>query len=201
MLRDAKEAPAIVYLFADNLDAALAAGEDLLKSRLEWDQSDKTSAEATAEEAARVRSALAETRTLEMHLVARTVKARHSAVELGKVDPYLRPVAKLFAAGTAVLASAVEELGDGTATQFDTAGGLTAYLRSRGLLAEDAPAPAPGDLLAVTEDFRVVGRLPLGPLLDLVATTLDTLETYYTLYADDKPKAIAASDESIHRLV
>ena len=136
-----------------------------------------------------------------MSLVARTIKARQSAIELGKIDPYLRPVAKLFAAGTAVLASVVEELGDGTASEFNTAGGLTAYLRSRGILATDSPAPTEGDLLAVTEHFQVVGRLQLGPLLDLVATTLDTLETYYTLYSDDKPKVVAATEESAQRLM
>ncbi len=109
-------------------------------------------------------------------------------------------MAKLFAAGTAVLASAVEELGDGTATQFDTAGGLTLISAPRPPRRRRA-GPAPGDKLVVTEEFRVVGRLPLGPLLDLVATTLDTLETYYTLYADDKPKAVTAKDESIQRLI
>ncbi len=49
MLRDAKEAPAIVYFFADNLDAALAAGEVLLNRAWTGDQAERTSAEATAE--------------------------------------------------------------------------------------------------------------------------------------------------------
>src|SRR5690606_27024367 len=38
-------APAVVYLLADHLDSALAAGEDLLKSTLSWNACDARSNE------------------------------------------------------------------------------------------------------------------------------------------------------------
>ncbi len=67
---------------------------------------------------------------------------------------------------------------------------MTAYLRSRRLIAEDAAAPAEGQEISISEDFLMCGLVPLGSVLDLVALFLDTLETHYDLY---DPAALPAS--------
>lgn len=185
MLRTEKAVPAAVYLLADNLDTALAAGEDLLKSSLVWQSDSAHSPEALVLDRAEERSAVEATRALEMVLVARIMASRESAAELGRSDAQLKPIAKLYAAGTALLADAIDELGDGIKSQFHSGDDLTAYLRSRGFIADDAAAPTDPQVFSVTEEFRIFGRVPLGALLDLAATVLDMLETHYELYAGD----------------
>ena len=72
---------------------------------------------------------------------------------------------------------------DATGLDFDSGDGVLAYLRSRALLAADAAHPAAYASIKVDEAFLVARRLPLGVLLDLAATFLDTLELHYGLYA------------------
>ena len=184
MLSATKAPPAAVYLLADNLDAALAAGEDLLKSCITWHAGNSRSAEEVATRRAEERSAAEAIRTLEMIAVARLLKSRERAAELAKVDPHIKPVAKLYNAGTALLADAIKELGDPAKHDFDAGDGITSYLRTRGLIAPDVAAPDEAQDLAVTEDFLIGGRIALGTLMDLVAMFLDTLEIHYDLYEE-----------------
>jgi hypothetical protein len=176
-------APAVVYLLADHLDSALAAGEDLLKSPLPWNTGDAR-ADALPEMRREEREAIDAARTLEMVLLARVLKSREGALDLAKVEVLFKPLARLYVGATEIVAEAAAELSDETAYAFDAGDGVTGYLRARGLIAEDAPAPLEAATLTVTEEFRVAGRMPLGSLLDLVATFLDSLETHYDLYDD-----------------
>jgi hypothetical protein len=182
MIRDAKSAPAIVYLLADNLDTALAAGEDLMKSTIVWQSRDHDGGDDLAAQRALERRAVEAVRATEMVLVARVIKSRESALDLARSEVQFKPIAKMYAAGTTLLADAVEDLADGTKELFESGDCITAYLRSRGLIAEDAAAPHEAEVLPVTEDFRVCGRVALGPLMDLVATLLDALDRQYDLY-------------------
>jgi hypothetical protein len=186
MLSATKAPPAAVYLLADNLDAALAAGEDLLKSCITWHAGNSRSAEEVATRRAEERSAAEATRTLEMIAVARLLKSRERAAELAKVDPHIKPIAKLYNAGTALLADAIQELGDPAAHDFDAGDGITSYLRTRGLIPADVAAPDEAQELAVTEDLLIGGRIALGTLMDLVAMFLDTLEIHYDLYEESE---------------
>jgi hypothetical protein len=191
-MRPATTAPAAVYLLADNLDKALAAGEDLLKSSLVWNGGSTRATEDIVAHRGEERQALEEMRTLEMVLVARVLKSRERAAELAKLDPHLKMIAKLYNSGTVILTDAIEELGDTRATDFEAGGGLTAYLRSRGLIASDVPAPPEAACLTVTEEFLIAGRIPLGALMDLVAMFLDKLEMHYDLYEGTERGAFAA---------
>lgn len=184
MLSATKAPPAAVYLLADNLDAALAAGEDLLKSCVTWHAGNSRSAEEVAERRIEERRAAEAIRTLEMIAVARLLKARERAAELAKEDQQVKPVAKLFNGGTALLQDAIKELGDPAAHDFDAGDGITSYLRTRGLIASDVSAPAEAEELNVTEAFLIGGHIPLGTLMDLVAMFLDTLEIHYDLYEE-----------------
>lgn len=184
-------APAIVYLLADHLDSALAAGEDLLKSTLRWNSGDSRAHEGLTEQRHEERAAIEGARTLEMVLLARVVKSREGAQELAKLEGQFKLITRLYTSGTEIVADAVSKLSDETAYAFDAGDGITAYLRSRGLIAEDAPAPLEAASLTVTEQFQVAGRMPLGPLLDLIAMFLDTLENHYELY--DQPQRSGAT--------
>jgi hypothetical protein len=205
MSRKDKAAPTLVYLLADNLDAALAAGEDLLKSSVTWHGCDARSAEELCETRPKEREAFDAIRSLELILLARLLKSRESAAELARSESHIKQIAKLYSAGTALLADTVDELADTSSADFDTGDCVTTYLRSRGLIADDAPAPAEGQDIIITEDFVMCGVVPLGAVLDLVAHFLDTLETHYDLYDSAEPTAAeqrsgkrAASAEALY---
>jgi hypothetical protein len=116
--------------------------------------------------------------------VARLLKSRERASELAKEDTHIKPVAKLYNAGTALLADVIKELGDPATHDFDAGDGITSYLRTRGLIAPDVAAPDEAQELRVTEEFLIGGRIALGTLMDLVAMFLDTLEIHYDLYEE-----------------
>ena len=182
-------APDFVCLLADHLDAALAAGEDLLTAAHGWRLADLSDADAIAASRAAQRATVEKIRALELAVVAHVLKARERTDDLARTEPFLKSPARLFHAGTVVLADAVSECGDATGIDFDTGDGLTAYLRSRGLIAPDAPALPDDVKLKVTEEFLLVRRIPLGPLMDLVAMFLDRLDLLYGLYApQDEPQ-------------
>ncbi len=186
-------APAVVYLLADHLDTSLAAGEDLLKSTLRWNAGDSRS-ETVIGQRREEREEIEAVRTLEMVLIARVLKSRESAQELAKLDSRFKLIARLYVSGTDVVAGASSEFTDETSRAFDSGDGVTAFLRSRGFIAQDAPAPLEAANLPINEEFLVAGRMQLGPLLDLVAMFLDTLETHYELY--EEPRRIARAENA-----
>ena len=178
-------APASVYLLADNLDAALAAGEDLLGSSVVWNAPTGSSGEDIAAARAIQREATNQIRSLEMILAARVLKSRERAEELGKRDVRFKEIAKLYNAGTALLIEATAEFGDATVHDFETGDAPIAYLRTRGLIAADAAAPLEGATLTIDDAFLIARRIRLGVLLDLVAKFLDTLETHFDLFVTE----------------
>lgn len=187
--------PAYVFLLADNLDAALAAGEDLVKESFVWNGASLGTPREIANARSEQRAAIETIRSLEMILVARILKSRERAEELGRRDERFRPVAKLYNGGTALLIEAAAELADPTASDFETGNAMTAYLRQRDVIAADEPAPQDGSRVVIGEGFRIAKRIALGELLDLVAMFLDTLETHYDLFdaADETEGAEPAS--------
>ena len=179
-------APASVYLLAEHLDAALAAGEDLTSVLYIWPgQPPREPDDIEALRAGR-REAIERIRSLENGLVARVLMAREQAAGIALEHEQLMPVARLFVSGTAVLVDAVAECADYTEADFDTGDDLTSYVRARGLIAEDAPALADTAPIAANESFLVARRIPLGVLLDLVAAFLDSLESVFDLFSQDE---------------
>ncbi len=191
----ARPAPHSVYLLAEHLDAALAAGEDLARVRYVWTEAPPRSAEAIAKIRAGQRGAVERIKTFELTLIARLLKAREWAAAVASDDERFSGVTRLYVAGTAILLDAVAECGDLSATDFDTGDDLIAYLRSRGLIAEDAPAIADTAPIAAGDGFLVARRVPLGVLLDLVATFLDALEAEFDLFVE-LPKRKDAGEPS-----
>ncbi len=176
------EAPVSVYLLAEHLDAALAAGEDLTGVLFIGPAKPPRDPDAIAELRAGQRAAIERIRTFELTLISRVLKGRDWATEVAETEDRFAMMARLYLAGTAVLLDAVEECADISAADFDAGSGLLAYVRSRGLVPSDAPALSDTAPLIAGENFLVARRIALGPLLDLVATFLDTLEAEYDLF-------------------
>jgi hypothetical protein len=191
----ATHTPLSVYMLADHLDAALAAGEDIMARGVQWRElaerrlSGPADSSDPADYAARQRKITDEIRGLELILLARIIKARSHALALAELDDRLRTLAQLFASGTAILLDAVEESGDARAIDFDTADEIIAYVRSRGLIAPDAAAIRTALDLTIDDSFLVAKRLALGPLLDMAAAFLDALEIQYDLFVEEETSA------------
>jgi hypothetical protein len=181
-------APLSVYMLADHLDAALAAGEDIMARGSRWRALAEKPGDAQ-DFVTRQRKIVDEIRSLELILVARILKARTHALTLAEYDDRFNAVGKLFASGTAILLDAVQENGDARATDFDTGEDLVAYVRSRGLIAPDAAAIRKASDLTIDDSFLVVKRLALGPLLDMAAAFLDALDIQYELFVEEEPAA------------
>jgi hypothetical protein len=169
-----------LYLLSDHLDTALATGDDLLAEELALDGPDEAGVRGWMRRTRNLNGFVASVRTLEYAMMARLLQARRRADDL-KRDSRLKPLLAMFVAGTAPLAEAAAELGDTEARGFDSTDATLTFLRSRGLIAADAAGLELVDRLAVDEEYLVAGRIPLGSLLDLVATFLDTLDRLYDL--------------------
>lgn len=188
-----RSASVSVYLLAEHLDAALAAGEDLAAVRyVGARKSPRMLAEIEAMRAGQ-RATVERIRTFELALLARILKGREWAVAVATEDERFGAVARLFVAGTASLVDAVAECADTTAVDFDTGDDLVAYARSRGLIAADAPALADTAPIAPNDGFLVARRVPLGVLLDLVAAFLDALEAQFDLFLEHHGDGAQAS--------
>lgn len=181
-----------ICLLADHLDAALAAGEDLLACSLTVGapHSGMGPDDIRAEQA-ELRGFIDRVRALEMALVSRILQARRRAGDLPKLDDAHTMMLNLLIGGTAELSEAVREASDRVEQQFLTGSGHLAYLRSRGFIEPEAACLGPLAELQVTDAFLVYGRLPLGGLLDLVSAFLDKLDLVFDLY----PEAGAVADE------
>ena len=181
-----------LYLLADHLDAALAAGEDLLASHLpaiaDLDTAENSTDDSLAQFVARLER-------LEASFMGRILHARRRLDELPENDAELKPVSNLFFSSTGLLLELVSRSKRQSENQFDVGGDRLPFLRDRGLLARDAaglPHYAP---VIVTDAYRVGGLLELGPLMDMVAGLLDLLDQRYDLYADADMTAPAVDDD------
>ena len=181
--------PASVYLIADNLDAVLAAGEDLLRQTHDYEAAHQASAVAPTLTAGSERGFVEFVRSLEMAICVRVLQIRDRSRDLAKEDPRFKPMASLFSSGTAALWDAVADLGDSTNADFQTGDDVVTYLRSRAMLAADAGTVSRFGRLSPAETFLVAERIELGALMDLCATYLDRLEDFYDLFAEDEAKS------------
>jgi hypothetical protein len=181
-LKRLKPTPASVYLLAEHLDAALAAGEDLTSVLHVWSGPPPRDAAELIEFRAGRREAIEKIRTFELAMLARLLMGREWAVTVATENERFQPVARLYVAGTATLLDAVAECADLSGEDFNTGDDLTAYMRGRGLIAADAAGLSDAAPIAANEMFLVAKRAPLGVLLDLVASFLDALEAEFDLF-------------------
>ncbi len=183
-----------IYLIADHLDAVLAYGEDLIA------MSPPAEIEASPPVPPQLRRAgqrmyLEGVRATETKLLARVMRAREHAEQVRRVDSRLDAITNLFVSATHVVADAAAEFTDTTALDFQTGRDSIAYLRSRGLIGDDATAFPAGAELKITEAFVLAATVELGAVLDLAAAFLDALELHYDLFGDTTARPAAPSHE------
>lgn len=172
-------------MLAEHLDAILAAGEDLAGLRHDVP---KPTGIVDAEMLARIVEAedlfIAEIKALEATLISRVLQSRVRAAELARADARFRPIVSLFIGGTRSLIDAVDALAPRARAHASFAGqhDTMSYLRSRAILAHDAPCLTLVDTIVVPEGFLVAERIRLGDLLDLASTFLNALELHYDLF-------------------
>lgn len=177
-------APAAVYLLADNLDAALAAGEDLLTARLDVSLPTNVGGSRLAEAIADRHRFIDKMKSLELTLIQRALRAREHATEVALTDSRFKSIASLLAGGTTPLLDAVEELGGAAQLDHPLRQDAVAYLRSRGVIGAEAAGFEGLTQIAATETFLVAQRIELGPLLDMFAAFLDSLEVHFELFVE-----------------
>ena len=180
-----------IYLLADHLDAALAAGEDLIAETL------PAAVDRTAASPGDVPAYIARLARHEAALIARVLQARRRAQELPRLDAPMRPVIQLIVAQTTGLLAIIEQFGDDRESRFATGGDPLAFLRSRGLVGDEAAALPQFDALQVTDTYKLAGIIELGPLLDMVSGALEALDIAYDLFRDEDETVDAADGEAI----
>lgn len=181
-----------VYLLADHLDAALAAGEDLMATRLPVLADLDETEDAAERELSRFVVRLGR---LEASMIGRLLQARKRLAELPRQDGDFRPIARLFSSTTALIEELVGQMGDPSQSRFEAGHDRLPFLRDRGLLARDAAGLPLYETLCVTESFRVGALIELGPLLDMVSALLDALDDRYDLYGD-RARGLAGPTEA-----
>jgi hypothetical protein len=185
--------PASAFMLADHLDAALAAGEDILAAgeRASGNMAPglPEHRRSATEASAALRTCVELIRALELALITRVLKAREWSATLSAQDQRFRMIGSLFLSGTLPLVDALAEFADATEADFETGDGITAYFRNRGTISAEAAGlnVIPGPL--VTDTFRIAGRIEVGALLDLVAAYLDAMEVHFTLFGNGDPSA------------
>ena len=192
MSNDAPRAPLSVYMLADHLDAALAAGEDLVARSHDW-QALAEQPGADTDFAFEQRELAEQVRGLELMVIARTLKARDHARALAEIDPRFAAVAKLFASGTVVLLDAVAECGDARNDDFETGDDVVSSVRSRGLISPAAANVHSPRQLVIDDQFLVAKRMALGPLMDMAGAFLDALDAHYDLFVEEPVDEKAAT--------
>ena len=169
-----------IYLLADHLDAALAAGEDLIAETLPA-AADREATGSPDDLPAYV----ARLARFEAALIARVLQARRRASELPRLEAHMRPVIQLIVSQSDSLLAIIDQFGDSAERRFMTGDDPLAFLRSRGLVEADAATLPRFDALKVTDTYKLAGTIELGPLLDMVSGTLEALDIAYDLFAED----------------
>ena len=185
-----------IYLLADHLDAALAAGEDLLAETLPA-AADREAAGQPDDLPAYV----ARLARFEAALIARVLQARRRASELPRLDAPMRPVIQLIVAQSESLLAIIDQFGDNAEQCFLTGDDPLAFLRSRGLVDSEAATVPRFDALKVTDTYRLAGTIEAGPLLDMISGALEALDIAYDLFAEDMDSAVADDDDDLSATV
>jgi len=196
-----------LYWLVEHLDAALAAGDQLMSLSLEVTEPTPTMGPRRLRtRVARFIRFVSQVRNLEASLIAHILQARRRVAELPRGRGPLRLLLDPFSSGTTVLLDAVAEYGDPAGLAFNTGADRLAYLRARGLVAGDSGALMPVTTFEIDESFRVAGRIELGPLLDLVEAFLNALNTEFGIWhepVDDVEEEVVAEPEAraVHDVV
>lgn len=192
-----------LYWLVEHLDAALAAGDQLMSLSLEVTEPTPTMGPRRLRtRVARFIRFVSQVRNLEASLIAHILQARRRVAELPRGRGPLRLLLDPFTSGTTVLLDAVAEYGDPAGLAFNTGADRLAYLRARGIIASDSGALMPVTTFEIGESFRVAGRIELGPLLDLVEAFLNALNAEFGIWHEQADEVEDGMEElAVHDVV
>lgn len=180
-----------VFLLAEHLDRTLAAIEDLQACEPQaFTRHPQRLARPEPPSTARYVDDL---RQHEMAAIVHIARARDLTRDLVRRDKRFAALGGLFVGGTAALDEAVIRMIDKTGNDFSTGGDPIGYLRSRGMIEEDAGGLTPDAPLAVSDAFRLAGSIEIGPLVEMLDTFLNTIELHFDLFPD-----LSEEEEFIH---
>jgi hypothetical protein len=190
-----------VYLLTDHLDAALASGEDLCQqSVFLYPATPGTGTAALLRQQAELTSFVSGVYALELSLTLRLLQARHRIAELRAMETRFKPYFSAFIGGTASLVDAAEGFSRAGSEAFKIGQSPLAFLISRGLLPVMTPRLPHDTHICVNADYLIAGEIPLGPLMDMLASFLDGLELAFELYPRDA-KALADIMSQVPQMV
>jgi hypothetical protein len=92
----------------------------------------------------------------------------------------------------------MEELGDPRLQDFNGGEETLYFLRLRSLAPEHVTTIDELPHIAVTSDYTLLGCIKLEPLLDLVATFIDTLDVHYGILGDAEDDGVASVSAQAH---
>lgn len=182
-----------VFLLAEHLDMTLAAIEDLQNCRPHPVPINAQSARGQAQLS--LVDFVAALRRYEMSAIVRVSRARELTRDLVRRDKRFAMLGGLFVGGTAALDEAVQVMMDKTGHDFATGADPIGYLRSRGVIEQEAGSFDVDEHASVSDAFRIAGSIEIGPLVDLVTTFLNTIELHFDLF----PELSEADDVTHHK--
>ncbi len=186
-----------LYWLVEHLDAALAAGDQLMSISLEiTEPTPQMGPRRLRTRVQRFIHFVSQVRGLEASLIAHILQARRRVAELPRGRGPIRLLLDPFTSGTTVLLDAVAEYGDPAGFAFDSGADRLAYLRARGLVAGDSGALMPVTTLEIGDNFLVAGRIELGPLLELVEAFLEALNTEFGLWIEQPDALLEPTSEN-----
>ena len=171
-----------VFLLAEHLDMILAAVEDLraCAPRLIPAEPQRVGSAARLS----LHDFVDDLKRFEMAAIVRVGRARILTRELVRRDRRFAMLGGLFVGGTAALDEAVTRMADAAGNDFAAGGDPISYLRSRGVIDEDAGVFSSTSDPQIEDTFRLAGDIEIGPLADLVSTFLNTIELHFDLFPD-----------------
>ena len=175
------------YLLGEHLDMILAAAEDLKAVRATPRPTDPR--RLTLDPRLCLQQYVEDLYVCELSAISRAQRAREHTRAAVRQDKRLAMLGGLFVAGTAALSDAVAEMADLHGLAFETGGDPLRYLVSRGVIEQDAGLPEDISSLQAGDTFRIAGVIELGPLCDLCATFLDTLDRHFDVFPETDAQA------------
>jgi len=171
-----------VFLLAEHLDMILAGIEELQNCHPE------TSPQNPLVPGGTPRVSLAvlvdALQRYEAAAMMRVARARDLTRSLVRRDKRFAMLGGLFVSGTAALDEAMRRMTDETGNAFERGHDPISYLRSRGVIAEDAGGVTTNEEIEINGEFRLAGEIEIGPLMELVSTFLNTIELHFDLFPD-----------------
>jgi hypothetical protein len=186
---DAQPELGTICQLADHLDAVLAMGEDMVKQSVivvplaSGDANDTIAARQHA-----LTGFARALRALELGIMSRLIQARLRAMELRPVHPGFSALIGLFLGGTAAFADAsttdLNRLGDISVSALASGPDVLQFFISRNVVPDTVRSLGQVTELACTEQYLLAEQIQLGPLLDMIAQFLESLDLAFNLYIE-----------------